>query len=100
ERCSAAAAGAGGVLAVVVPWRIYCSVYGLNTPDYDLGHVTSYAYLRAHSDRVRPVVAELHRQIVDQNKWGLVVWVILLALAAGLFAGRLPALVFAGTWLA
>jgi hypothetical protein len=98
-RIRPALAGAGGVLALVLPWRIYCSAYGLNTPDYDLGHVTSVSYLRAHTDRVGPVVRELWRQLTAQNKWGLAVWVILLALLAGLLARRWGALVFAGTWL-
>jgi len=35
RRVVAACWGIGALLAVILPWRIYCSVYGLSTPDYD-----------------------------------------------------------------
>jgi hypothetical protein len=96
----AGAIGAAGVLAVILPWRIYCSVYGLSTPDYDLAHVVDVSYLRVHRDRVSPVLRELWRQLAAQNKWAILVWVIVLALAAGLAAGRWRVLGFAVCWLA
>ena len=40
----------GAIGVIVLPWRIYCSAYGLSTPDYDLGNVANIGYLRAHSD--------------------------------------------------
>jgi hypothetical protein len=97
---TACALGVGGVLAVILPWRVYCSVYGLSTPDYDLAHVVDAGYLRDHRDRVSPVVRELWRQLTAQNKWAVLVWVIALALAAGLVAGRWRTLGFAVCWLA
>jgi hypothetical protein len=92
--------GVAGVLAVILPWRLYCSAYGLTTPDYNLSNVTNISYLRAHESRVGPVVHELLRQLQATNKWALLTWVILLALAAGLAAGRWRVLAFAVLWLA
>jgi hypothetical protein len=96
----ACAIGVAGVLTVILPWRVYCSVYGLSTPDYDLAHVVDVGYLRDHRDRVSPVLRELWRQLVAQNKWAILVWAIVLALAAGLVAGRWRVLGFAVCWLA
>jgi hypothetical protein len=93
------ALGAGGVLAAVLPWRIYCAAYGLNTPDYNLTNVVNVGYLRAHSDRVRPVVSELTRQFVAGDHWELLPWVLLLALGAGVAAARWHVLAFGLIWL-
>jgi hypothetical protein len=87
------------LLAVILPWRVYCAVYGLSTPDYNLGHAADPAYLRAHADRVGPTVTELWRQLTNARAWGLLVWVILLALVVGLAAAQWRLLTFAGTWL-
>lgn len=92
--------GAAGVLAIVLPWRLYCIAYGLKTPDYDLNRVYDVSYLSAHSDRVGPVVRELWRQAVDTNKWGLLAWAIVAALVAGAVAARWRVVAFAGAWLA
>ncbi|MFL5963615.1 MAG: hypothetical protein ACJ757_12065 [Gaiellaceae bacterium] len=94
-----AAAAIGAMLAVVLPWRLYCAVYGLSTPDYDLAHIGDYAYLRAHTDRVGPVVHELLRQLAATDKWGLLALVIPLMLIAGLAGARWRLLTFAGVWL-
>jgi hypothetical protein len=91
---------AAGVLALIVPWRIYCAVYGLTTPDYNLNRVVDVSYLHAHSDRVRPVASELWRQATDASKWGFLTWVILLALAAAVVAGRWLVVGFTAGWLA
>jgi hypothetical protein len=88
-----------GVLGVILPWRVYCSAYGLTTPDYDLGNVTRVSYLRTHANRVGPVVHELFRQLRSTDKWALLTWVIVLALVAGLLAGRWLVLSFAVLWL-
>lgn len=95
-----AAYGVAGVLAVIMPWRLYCSAYGLTTPDYNLSNIANVSYLRAHESRVGPVVRELLRQLRATDKWALLTWVILLALAAGLAAGRWRVLGFAVLWLA
>jgi hypothetical protein len=94
-----AAFATGAVLAIVLPWRLYCAAYGLSTPDYDLSHVGDYAYLSAHADRVQPVVRELLSQLRATDKWGLLALVIPLVLVAGLARARWRLLMFAGTWL-
>lgn len=99
HRLVEAGIGIAALLAVIFPWRIYCAVYDLSTPDYDLGHVTDISYLRAHSDRVRPAAAELWRQLTAMNKWGLLVWVIILALLAAALSASWRLLAFAGTWV-
>jgi hypothetical protein len=98
-RLLGAAAGIGGVLAFILPWRIYCFAYGLSTPDYSLGNMVRPSYLSAHADRVWPTVSELVTQLTDTRSWGLLVWVILLALLSGILAARWRLLSFAGTWL-
>jgi hypothetical protein len=93
-----AAAAIAGVLAIVLPWRLYCAAYGLSTPDYDLAHIGDYAYLRSHADRVGPVVHELLRQFSATDKWGLLALVIPLMLVVGLAGARWRLLAFAGVW--
>ena len=100
RRIVAASSGIGALLLAILPWRVYCSAYGLSTPDYDLKHVIDFGYLRAHRDRVRPVVDELWRQLDMHQKWGLLTWVILVAIVAGLAGGRWLLVTFAGVWLA
>ena len=100
RRIIAAWYGIGALLAVILPWRIYCVAYGLNTPDYDLGRLTDIHYLSAHRDRVGPVVRELWRQLDTSRYWAFLTWVILLGLVAGLLARRWRMLTFAGIWLA
>jgi hypothetical protein len=99
RRITDACWGIGALLAMILPWRIYCAVYGLSTPDYDLKHVAEFGYLRAHRDRVGPVVHELWRQLDARNKWGVLAWVILLAVVAAVAAGRWAVVTFAGLWL-
>jgi len=91
--------GAAGVLAIALPWRIYCAGYGLHTSDYDLNRVLDVPYLSAHRDRVGPVVRELWRQSTDSWKWGFLVWVILAACVAAAVAARWRLLAFAAGWL-
>jgi hypothetical protein len=87
------------VLAITLPWQLYCAVYGLSTQDYDLANMVRPSYLSAHADRLWPTVTELSAQLADSNHWGLLTWVILLALAVGLLAARWRLVTFAGTWL-
>ena len=86
--------------AVILPWRVYCSVYGLSTPDYNLGNVANPSYLRAHADRVWPAATELWHQATIVHSWGLLPWVVLLAFLTALLAGDWRLLSFAVIWLA
>jgi hypothetical protein len=85
--------------AIVLPWQLYTAAYGLTTPDYDLAHAVAPGYLNAHAGRVGPVVRELWHQLVQTNHWGLLVWVIPVAVACGFLARRLQVSAFAATWL-
>jgi hypothetical protein len=98
-RALEAAVAIAAVLAITLPWQLYCAVYGLSTQDYDLANMVRPSYLSAHADRLWPTVTELSAQLADSNHWGLLTWVILLALAVGLLAARWRLLAFAGTWL-
>jgi hypothetical protein len=99
RRVAGALWGVGGLLAVILPWRVYCAAYGLTTSDYDLKHVADIGYLAHHRDRVGPVVDELWRQLTISYKWGWLTWVILLALVAGIVAARWAITGFAVAWL-
>jgi hypothetical protein len=90
---------AGAVLALILPWRVYCTAYGLSTSAYDLNKIVDVAYLRAHASRVGPVALELARQLSAEDKVGLLAWAILLSFAVALVARRVRVTAFAGVWL-
>jgi hypothetical protein len=85
--------------AVILPWRVYCSAYGLSTPDYNLGNIANPSYLRAHADRVWPAANELWHQATMVHSWGLLPWIVLLALLTALLARDWRLLSFAAIWL-
>jgi hypothetical protein len=99
SRLRAALPAVGAMLAVILPWRVYCSVHGLATPDYDLSRLADPSYLREHADRVWPAATELWRQATIVHSWGLLPWVILLSLLTGLLAARGRLVAFAAIWL-
>jgi hypothetical protein len=99
RRVAEAAIAIGALFVVMIPWRVYCSAYGLTTPDYNLSNAANPSYLRAHVDRVRPAASELWTQLTNSSRWGLLVWVILLAVVVGLAGARWRLLTFAGIWL-
>jgi hypothetical protein len=99
QRLRQAAIAAGALIVVILPWRLYCSAYGLSMPEYSLGHATDPSYLSAHADRLRPTVVELWTQLTTTQNWGLLTWVILLALVVGLAGAQWHLLAFTGTWL-
>ena len=90
----------GVLAAIVAPWRIYCAAYGLSIPDYNLANVVNVSYLSGHSNRVRPIVRELWRQLIDSHHWGFLVAAIALGIATGLAGRRWRATAFAAIWLA
>jgi hypothetical protein len=98
-RLRAAGIATAAVLAVILPWRLYCSAYGLATPDYNLGNALRPSYLRAHADRLGPTLGELAHQLGQTSSWGFLTWAVLLAFGAGILAFRWRLLAFAGTWL-
>jgi len=85
--------------AILAPWRLYCAAYGLTTPDYDLANVTNVGYLRDHSDRLRPVLSELWRQLDAPGKWGWLVLAAALGILSGLVGRQFRLTAFAAAWL-
>lgn len=94
------AAAVGALAAVLVPWRIYCSAYGLSSSDYDLRNIANIGYLREHSDRVGPVVRELWHQLQDAHHWGFLVAAVGVGIATAIVGRRWRTAAFAGVWLA
>jgi hypothetical protein len=95
------AAGAVALLAaILIPWRIYCSAYGLSTPDYDLANVANIGYLRDHTDRLGPVVRELWHQLDTANNWGYLVAAIGVGILTGIAGRQWRSTAFAAVWLA
>jgi hypothetical protein len=100
DRWRPALVAVGALAAVVVPWRLYCSAYGLTTPDYDLANALKIGYLRSHSDRVGPTVREVWRQLQNTHSWGYLVAAIAAAVVTGLVAGRWRVTAYVVVWLA
>ena len=100
DRLRPALLAVGALAAVIGPWRLYCSAYGLSTPDYDLANAVKIGYLRSHSDRVGPTVRELWRQLQNTHSWGYLVAAIAAALVTGLVAGRWRVTAYVAVWLA
>jgi hypothetical protein len=94
-----AVAAVAAMLAVILPWRVYCLVHGLSTADYDLTKLADPSYLGAHADRLWPAASELWRQATQVHSWGLLPWVIVLALATALLAAEWRLFTFAATWI-
>jgi hypothetical protein len=92
-------AAAAGVLAIILPWRVYTASYGVPTEDYDLGHLFNPAYLADHADRLWPIVTDLVSELTDTGRWGLLVPAVALALVAGLLSGRGSGGLFAALWV-
>ena len=99
ERIRPALVAVAALAAALLPWRIYTSAYNLTTPDYDLKNATNVTYLRAHDDRLGPVLHELWRQLDAPSKWGYLVLALALGLATSLLGRRWRLSVFAVVWL-
>lgn len=93
-----AGVAAFAVALIVLPWQVFTSVHGLRNTDYDLGNLFDFSYLSAHSERVEPAAAELWSQI-GLERWGYVVPMVFVALAAALLARRFALVAFAAVWL-
>jgi hypothetical protein len=86
--------------AILAPWRLYCSAYGLSTSDYDLANVANVGYLRDHADRLGPIVRELWHQLEAAQSWGYLVAAIGVGVASGAIGHRWRSTAFAAVWLA
>jgi 4-amino-4-deoxy-L-arabinose transferase-like glycosyltransferase len=87
------------VLAVLVPWRAFIAAHHLPNPEYSLGNAASPGYLSDHADRVGPAASGLADRIAS-GRFGFLLALILLGLAAALASRRYRELAFAGAWLA
>jgi hypothetical protein len=86
--------------AILAPWRIYCSAYGLSTSDYDLANVANVRYLRDHTNRLGPTVRELWHQLQNAHSWGFLVAAIGVGVVTGAVGRRWRPTAFAAMWLA
>jgi hypothetical protein len=87
------------VVAVLVPWRIFIAAHDLPNPEYSLGNATDPGYLSDHADRVGPAASGLADRIAG-GRFGFLLALILLGLAAALVSRRYREVAFAGAWLA
>jgi hypothetical protein len=95
----AALAGALGFALLAAPWRIYASVHGLRTYDYDLASFADVAFLRDRSDRIIPAGEELLSEMTSVGAWGASVAAIVLGVATALLSSRRLVGVYAAVWL-
>ena len=86
------------VALTILPWQVFTAVHDLRNTDYDLGKLLDFGYLSDRSERVEPAAAELWRQI-GLERWGYVVPLVFVALAAALLARRFALAAFAAVWL-
>jgi len=87
------------VLAVLVPWRAFIAAHHLPNPEYSLGNAANPGYLSDHAGRVGPAASGLAERIAS-GRFGFLVALTLLGLAAALVSRRYRELAFAGAWLA
>ena len=99
ERTRPALVAVGAIVAILLPWQIYCAAYHLKTSDYNLSDAASISYLRHHSDRLGPILRELWRQLVDSHHWGYLVLTIAAGILAGAIGRRWRATAFTVVWL-
>ncbi|MDQ5821322.1 MAG: hypothetical protein M3540_07780 [Actinomycetota bacterium] len=87
------------VAAILAPWRLYVAAHQLPLAEYRLGDAVSPGYLSGHADRVGPAASGLLERLADE-RFGFLLAIILLGLAAALLSRRYWLAAFAGAWLA
>ncbi|HST13833.1 MAG TPA: hypothetical protein VLJ44_03145 [Gaiellaceae bacterium] len=100
ERARPALVAVGAIALILVPWQLYCAAYHLRSTDYSLADVANVSYLRAHSDRLGPVLRELWKQLIASSHWGYLVLTVAAGILAGALGKRWRATTFAVVWLA
>ena len=88
---------AAAVALILLPWRIFTSVHGLENPEYSFGDALDPRYLADRSERLRPALDGVWHQVWSSG-WGWLVPVALLALASALLAARWRLAGFATAW--
>jgi hypothetical protein len=98
------AAAAGASLAILLPWRLYLAAHDLRNPEYRLSDALDPGYLADRRERVSPAASRLWEELWS-GRFGFLVPLALVAVAAAFLAGRprlgafallWPALAFAG----
>jgi hypothetical protein len=87
------------VAAILAPWRLYVAAHDLPISEYRFGDALSPGYLSDHADRVGPAAGGLLDRIAS-GRFGLLLAVVLLGLAAAVLSRRHRLAAFAGAWLA
>jgi hypothetical protein len=104
ERIGGVLVAGGAAVAILVPWRIYLAVHGLENPEYSFSDALRPGYLADRGERVGPAARELWASL-SAPEWGLLVPLALVSIVAALlarswrlaaFAALWPALAFAG----
>lgn len=90
-------AAGGAALAILLPWRIYLAVHGLENPEYSFSDLLRPGYLADRGERVSPAVHELWDSI-SASDWGLLVPLAVLSIAAALITRRYRLAGFAALW--
>jgi hypothetical protein len=85
------------VALILLPWRIFVAVHGLENREYSWGDALDPSYLADHSARARPALAGVWHQVWSSG-WGLLVPLALIAFAATLLARRWRLAGFAAAW--
>ena len=98
-RLARAGLGMAAMVALLVPWRIFIAAHHLPNPEYSLGNAANPGYLSDHADRVGPAAGGLADRIAS-GRFGFLLVLIVLGLAAALASRRYRELAFAGAWLA
>jgi hypothetical protein len=86
-----------GVVAIVLPWRLFVELHGLPLVEYRFRNAISPGYLSDHSDRVRPAVDGLLDEIFTLE-WGLLIPLFAAALVTAIVARRYALAGFAALW--
>jgi hypothetical protein len=89
----------GAVVAIVLPWRLFVSLRDLPLVEYRFRDAVSPGYLSDHADRVGPAVRGLGGELFS-GEWGLLVPLVIAAVAAAVLARHYALAGFAVLWTA
>jgi hypothetical protein len=83
----------------VLPWRLFVSLRDLPLVEYRFRDAVSPGYLSDHADRVGPAVRGLGGELFS-GEWGLLVPLVIAAVAAAVLARHYALAGFAALWTA
>lgn len=97
-RLRGVAIGALGIVAALLPWRIFVAAHHLPVAEYRFGRLVDPGYLSDHSSRAGPAARGLLDQI-GSGDWGLLLALLALGLAGAALARSWTLVTFALAWL-